>query len=193
MAIHRVTVQWNGFVGAPGYSNFFFAGAATSVEADASVLRVAQFFTQLSSVLPSDIVLDFPDEVENVDEATGALTGYAARSASAMFTPPAGVGGYSAPSGGVISWLTDTVNRGRRVRGRTFIVPLDGDSYDDTGSLTPAATTALRNAADALIGEPGGSELVIWSRPRLGAGGVAAPVTSASVPDLAAVLRSRRD
>lgn len=65
--------------------------------------------------------------------------------------------------------------------------------FDTSGTLTTAALGWIRAAADGLIEGEFEQQLVVWSRPVGGSGGVAAPVIGQRVPDLAAVLRSRRD
>ena len=193
MTIHRVTLGWTGFQGAPGYSNFFFEGAADSTIAYQSVQRVMEFAGALASVIPEDVSWVSANEVDNIDEVTGALEGYAVREDSVSYDPPTAGGSYSAPSGAVINWLTETVARGRRLRGRTFLVPLANSAYQSDGTLSSSALTTIRSAAELMIFEPGDSSFGIWSRPRNGAGGVFGEVVAAQVPDMAAVLRSRRD
>jgi hypothetical protein len=116
----------------------------------------------------------------------------------AAATPPTvvnggGSGAYSAPSGAVLHWLTGTVRNGRRLRGRTFIVPLANSNYEANGTLAAGTITAIQNAGLALMDEAT-TRLVVYGRPAPNAAdGVAALVTGARVPDMAAVLRSRRD
>lgn len=193
MAIHRVTVPWTGFPGSPGYSNFFFEGDADALVAYQSIQRVMSFLGALSTLIPGDVDFTAPREVDNLDEATGILTGYATRDQGVEYTPPQATGSYSAPTGACVNWITDTVARGRRLRGRTFLVPLANSAYDVDGSLSDAARTTIQSAAELMIFEPGASSFGIWSRPRNGAGGTFGEVVAADVPDLAAVLRSRRD
>lgn len=193
MAIHRVVARWTGFIGAPGYTNFFFQEAVPGGDAQDNVDRVRAFFLELNNdFLPSDVTIDIQPDIAVIDEATGALTGYALADVG---TPIEGQvpGAYSAPSGGLISWRTNTIAKGRRLRGRTFIVPLVNTAYDAQGSLSSTAIGSLNDAAEALAGDAFSSTFGIWSRPVDGAGGTFGEVTSWSVPDMAAVLRSRRD
>lgn len=193
MTITRVTAVWTGFTGAPGYSNFFFDAFGGGDVVDAEVERVQAFFTRLSATLPSSVRINVQPEVALVDEMTGDLEAY-----RNVNTAPAGISGtasgtYSAPSGAAITWSTDTVNRGRRIRGRTFIVPMGNTMYEANGTLSAAALSDLNAAATALRGTGSGPTLVVWSRPRPGGGAAIGPVTGHRVTDKAAVLRSRRD
>jgi hypothetical protein len=131
-------------------------------------------------------------DVNWFDEASGALLAI-----TAIGTPPAthnGGGGTTGPSptGACISWTTGGINRGRLVRGRSFVVPLAAAYYDGNGSLTTPCTTQLQLAATHLIGATG-IPFSVWSRPRLGAGGAIFAALTGTVHDQAAVLRSRRD
>jgi len=112
-------------------------------------------------------------------------------------TPPVVINGnatgsYSAPSGAVITWLTGLVHQGRRVRGRTFLVPIANQQLDTNGTLGSAFLTNLRTAAAAYIATA--VNPCIWARPDPGTtNGAAFTVAAASVADKVAVLTSRRD
>lgn len=193
MAINRVTAVWSGFRGAPGYSNFYFGadgGAEFPVQGDADAVR--EFFQAIRTFLPSGTRVDVSAEVATIDETSGNITDLLA------ITPPAQVlgsatGGYSAATGAVVNWLTGTYLRGRRLRGKTFIVPLASSSFDTNGDLSSATLAAIRGAASTLVGVSGSRGMRVWSRPVGGAGGSSALVIASSVPDLGAVLKSRRD
>lgn len=193
MTIARVTAVWSGFQGAPGYSNFFFDSFGTGDQVDLEVGRVVAFFEALDVLLPSVVDIDVDQEVAFFDEVTGELIGYENASTVPETIPGTAATAYSAPSGAVINWSTDTVARGRRLRGRTFIVPIASTWYENNGTLVANAIGNLSNAADALIGDGSGPQSVIWSRPRNGADGSIGPITGYRIPDMAAVLRSRRD
>lgn len=187
-------MRWTGFQGAPGYTNFHFADQAANPGPVEARTRTSAFFNAVSAVLPANVQWMTEGEVAIVDETTGMITDY--ETAEPNPTPGSGgrSGGYSASSGAVITWNTNGVRNGRRVRGRTFLVPLAGNSYEDDGTLTGSVITTLNDAAEALIGATGfESGFCIFSRPSTsGAGGVY-PVIGHRVPDMAAVLRSRRD
>lgn len=193
MAITRVTAVWSGFTGAPGYTNFFFDAFGVGDEVDLEVGRVRAFFQAVRETLPNDVLIQVQQEAAIIDETSGELMGY-----SQSTTPPQSVVGYStaaysAPSGACVTWNTEAIARGRRLRGRTFVVPLSSGSYDAAGTLTPQSQQFLNAGATALIGDGTGPQMVIWSRPRDGVGGSIGAVTSHRVADKVAILRSRRD
>lgn len=189
----RVTARWEGFTGAPGYSNFYFYGEGGNDMHQAHRVLVREFFDEIASFIPDGVRVQIESEGAVIDEATGQLTGYLSGTEPIFGVNGTSTGTYSAASGAVVNWITNAVANGRRVRGRTFIVPVGSSGLQADGTLSTAFLTALREAADDLIGAGSNSGLMVWSRPRAGQAGSAAIVTSAQVPDMTAVLRSRRD
>ena len=124
-----------------------------------------------------------------VNEATGAITGAAATANPAVVTGQHN-GVYAGSTGAVVRWQTAGYVSGRRVQGKTFLVPLV-QAFDTQGSIATTALTTLTNAANGLV-TAGSGDFVVWHRPTAFASGSSHPVTGALVPDLAAVLRSRR-
>jgi hypothetical protein len=137
--------------------------------------------------------------VENYDVGTGKLM-----NEIVMANPPAAVPGtalattpYAGGTGAVIHWLTGVIFNGRRVRGKTFVVPLAA-SADSDGTLASAVLANVQSAATALANVPSPG-LTVWSKqystgtPPVQIGGINAPVDIAQVPDKIAILRSRRD
>jgi hypothetical protein len=102
---------------------------------------------------------------------------------------------YSAASGACINWYTDGVRNGRRVRGRSFMVPIGSNGMENNGTLNATALGSWRTATDLLIASFENSTLGVWSRPSAPAAtdGIWHKTTSMTIPDKAAVLRSRRD
>lgn len=193
MAITRVTAVWSGFRGAPGYSNFFFGGeAATPEDAEDCAGAVRAFFSGITAYLPSSVRIQVNSPADILNETTGEITG------QVDFDPPASVEGsggadYSAASGGVVNWNTSGYRNGRRIRGRTFLVPLGSIAYDPQGDLGTGVVNGIRTASTQLTRGTSALPFVVWARPKGGVGGSAEPVTGATVPDLGAILRSRRD
>lgn len=193
MAISRITAEWTGFAGAPGYSTFYFAAFGGGDLVNLEVQRVHDAFTQVRGWLPDSVTISVRETAEILDEETGELTGYSSSDLDLEPVEGDGANRYSGPVGAVVHWNTDTVARGRRLRGRTFLVPLESAAFGFSGSLNSNAQASVADFAQALEGDGTGPDLVVWSRPRDGAGGSIGPVTSWVVPSLSAVLRSRRD
>lgn len=193
MAITRITAQWGGFRGAPGYSNFFFdadLGGADAVEAAAVAVR--KFFQGVREELPDSVNVTIQPTADIIDEASGQILSVVDFAAPAQVVGGGGAN-YSAATGAVVNWNTQDYVNGRRVRGRTFLVPLASSAFDAQGDLAGLTLTPLRAAAEALVTATVDAPLAVWHRPVGGAGGSSHVVSSSSVPDLGAVLRSRRD
>lgn len=198
--VYRVRAVWSGFQGAPGYSNFSFQDLTTETSRNNAGAAVKAFFTALANHLSTAWTVSVLGEITEWDMATGQLTG-----ASTMTTIPTGQVGtgtpapYAGGSGLCVTWKTGVIFQGRRVVGRTFIVPALG-CYEADGTLTAGAIAAANTAANGLIGATG-AEFCIWAKqftkPTDGTkpvqvGGAIAPVTSHSTKDMASQLRSRR-
>lgn len=193
MAILEGTLVWTGWSGGPGYTVLHTTKAGiTTTAVDNLVSALDHLADRLHFLVPNAVTLRASTEVKEFDPATGILAN--------IYTSPVtvsswvGSGGtlFSAPTGACISWGTAGVNRGRRVRGKSFIVPLANGAYDTDGTLS-AGFLAPLNVAATDWRTSSAYESVVWSRPRLGAGGAAFPITSHRIADKAAVLRSRRD
>lgn len=194
MALFKVVARWEGFQGAPGYSVFHFDADSGDVGGTAGNAAgdVHSFFTMIADRLPTNVRVTVESEVATIDTATGEALSYEQLPPIDTVIGTAS-GSYAAPVGACVSWTTGTVRRGRRVRGRTFLVPLAGGAFDNSGTLITAAHTDIVAAAAALVG--GNQSFVVYGRPS-GSGasdGIAAPVTGSRVTDQGAVLRSRRD
>ena len=189
--IMKLTAKWEGFAGAPGYTNFYFLKTAmTNVQLAAN--GVHDFFDDIKTYIPGSVTIQVQPEVTTYVAETGTLV-----SLDSVGTIPdpvsgSGSGAYSAVSGAVINWLTTQSMGTRLLRGRTFIVPMNQSAYENDGTLSNGALTALTNAANDLRVQIG-AELCVWHRPQNGTDGLAVKVTSVRVPDKAAILRSRRD
>jgi hypothetical protein len=205
----RVTINWTGFLGAPGYTNLYFrdfsgTGEPDQAIADGAVAKVHTWIQAWDDGLPNTVTLTIDPSVEVIEETTGEMV--------AFFTTVPGapnVGGstmpYSAASGACVNWYTDGVRNGRRIRGRSFMVPIGSNGMENNGTLNGTALTSWRTATGILIDGTGTGDLGVWARPTPILDGEGNPtgehnpdgewsvVTSYTIPDKAAVLRSRRD
>ena len=189
--IIKLTAKWEGFDGAPGYSNFYFLKTAmnnTQMAADA----VRHFFDTIKGLLPSTVTIQVQQEITTYVAETGTLVSLDSVDVQPTAVTGTASGSYSAVSGAVINWLTTQSMGTRLLRGRTFIVPLSNGAYQNDGTIATAALTILRDAAyDLRLAI--GADLAVWSRPKGGTGGLAVKVAGSRVPDKAAILTSRRD
>lgn len=203
MSLLRVKMRWSGFQGGPGFSIFHwndFGSGPTGWEpvqadADACVARVDTFAQAILGVLPANTTLQVMGDVEVINPENGDLEDIYTVTQPAARVPGHSAGPYSAPVGAVISWRTGVVRNGRRVHGRTFLVPCIGAVFENNGTLTSTAIATITSAATGLSTGSVNGDLTVWARPT-GPGatdGSPAIVTGFTVPDMGAVLRSRRD
>ena len=195
----KVKVRWSGFIGSPGWSNFYFGGPDdsfnTAADADPVADRVEAFFNAIKLKFPPAVNFTVQSDVEVISAATGDLLNVHSAGARTPIASGGTAAAYSGTSGACITWRTAGVRNGRRVRGRTFLVPLVNGIYQSDGTIDPSHLNDLVTQGNTLaIPAAGGIPMGIWSRPSApgASDGEFHPITSVSVPDLAAVLRSRR-
>jgi len=194
--MYHAVVNWSGFPGAPGFTNLYaettdplLAGAETWTQA------IDDMITHWANTLPAGVTIQVNPEVETVDDIDGTLLDILTVSGSLPAHGGALGGLYAGASGWCIDWLTTGAVFGRRRMGRSFVVPASTEIYQTDGTIAAATLTEQRAAATAYVGAAG-TNPGIWVRPKAGPGGHAGQfvnATAARVPDLAAVLRSRRD
>jgi hypothetical protein len=184
MAMNRVRCLWQNWPGSPGYTNFY---VGTSI---VNQTEIRAFFQAMITYLPTGLTITVPSSGDVVDESTGLITGAWSGSANTLVTAT-GTGNYPGSAGACVNWRTSLLIAGRRPIGRTFLVPMVTGSFETNGSIATATLSGITTAANTLITNLAG-ELKVWSRPRPSIAGANVTVTSANVPDLAVVLRTRR-
>lgn len=193
MDLSRVVVQWSGvnIVGSAVSVLHFEHAIGSSTPPDVAAIRTA--FATLGSALPISTTISVPGSGETITATNGTLVGtWAAGSTPAPITGSS-TDTSAAGVGAVVNWLTGDIVGTRRVRGRTFIVPLSTFAYDQQGTLTTAQLTALGNFATALRAVT--PALAIWHRPTSpgATDGTGHLVNGHRIRDHVAYLSSRRD
>jgi hypothetical protein len=168
--------------------------AEDGTTAQATCDRLQAAVDAASGIFPDGVSITADSFVDGINPATGALTGSWAVTPWTI-TGSAGTGNIAPPAVAVcVTWLTDIVVSGRRVRGRTFLSPVCLPLIQSDG--TPIATTATMVADFAtawLDDSDDAGASVVWHRPVSGSGGSTAAITAYRYTDKFAVLRSRRD
>lgn len=206
MSLMRVRVVGTGWTGAPGLATHYFRSLLDG-EADAELCvdRVHAAYTDAADLWPLDVNWQVSGDVDVINETSGEII------STWSPGPPAVVLGGAADTSRMaiatallVRWNTSTFLAGRRVQGRTFISPLYSQMVDGVGTPTETAR-GLGVAFGAALMDEGATDLplVVWRRhrdadpdhvpPITERDGEIAPVTSVTVPDKFAVLRSRRD
>jgi hypothetical protein len=191
----------SGASGLPGLFTAYFEASSppTVAEATEAAARVRAFWVSVAPTLWNVVSVVFTGNCDEIDPATGALTG------SVVGTTPVTVtgsgGGQPLPLGTVLEakYLSNVIIRGRRVQGRSFAGPfMQSDSV--AGVPSGAIRTGVVTGAGKLgttIATPIGH--VVWSRPvkdpithTITAPGASALVNSYDVSAIWSLLRSRR-
>lgn len=185
--LYKVTALWQNWPGAPGYTNFYGTeGSGVSLLTDG----VRAFFDAIKALIPSGITITVQPSGDTINDTNGNINGAWTVDPAPAIVTGSGTGTYAGNAGGVVTWRTNGVVGTRRVRGRSFLVPLASSNFDTNG-LGAGAINTLQTAANGLVTAAGGT-LAVWSRPTTLRSGSSHLVTAATVPDLAASLRSRR-
>lgn len=185
--LDQAVVQWTGFPGAPGYSVFYAHSDGAGVRD-----KIYNFFNSVKPQLPSTVKIQVPATGSVIDENSGLITGVWNDTPVSLITGGAG-GKYHAAAGACVTWSTDSFLNGRRLRGRTFLVPLESGCFAPDGSLDDGTRTLLQTAVNTLVTDSDES-LCIWHRPTShgGSDGSSGIVRSGMIRDRGAVLTSRR-
>lgn len=192
MAYTQLTARWNGFTGAPGYSRMKFLGNLTQADANTAAANFRTFLNSLAIYGPAGASITFDTTVGLYDDA-GVQTGELTLSSVPAAVNMTGAGAYAGGAGAVVNWVTGAFHLGRKVRGRTFLVPLTAAAFQTDGTLAAGFQSNVQAAATAFA--TSNPTPAIFSVKPFG-GGFAhsvAVITGATVPDRSAILRSRRD
>lgn len=193
MPYSQLTARYNGFTGAPGWIRMKFFGALTAAEATTAAANWKTFLNSIAAVMPTGSSISFDTTVGLYDDL-GAQTGEVTIS-----NPPAAINGssavaYAGGAGAVVNWVTNSFHLGRKVRGRTFLVPLTSAAFATDGTLAPAIQGGIQTAgAQFAVSSPQPIISSVKTAPGGVTSGFVSNIIGATVPDRSAVLRSRRD
>lgn len=195
--LNRIRVRLEGFPGAPGVATFY------SLDTNTIVTSLQDLWTVLATAMPPDVTIQVDSAGDQIEETTGNIVGSWAHAAQGAIVGSGGAN-YAAPVGIAVTWLTDGIVAGQRVKGRTFVVPTSANIFDNQGRVPQGSLNGFQAAAEAFVAAQSAS-FVIWSRPFPGAAAVPPKparalrlgshslVTASLVKGTAVVLRSRRD
>jgi hypothetical protein len=193
MGYSQLTWRWNGFTGAPGWVRMKFLGSLNVADANTAAANMRTWLTSISTLGPTGSSLSC-DSTVGIFGDFGDQTGEISLTTIPSAVTCTGTGAYAGGAGAVVNWLTSAFHAGRKVRGRSFLVPLTQGAFQTDGTLLGGVQTSLQAAAQALA--TSSPTPVVFSK-KGPAGGpftnVTAVVTGATVPDRTAILRSRRD
>lgn len=187
--------NWAGPIAGPGVS--VFHGRDTAIGTlDGAAQELAErvhdlFATVFANYGVPGMTVTFDSEAVELNTTTGQLEQVI------PVDPPdpvlgGGIGTFARASGFRLDWTTPAIVNGRRLRGRTFFVPVVSSIFDADGTLDPGAAAIIGPAASEYFADAGGTAAVnpsVWSRTH----GVQADITGFVLPDEDAILSTRRD
>lgn len=199
MGLLRAKIAWTIPGAGTSHSVLHFTtsteSSPTQADADDVATKLNTFITSLRNHIPGTVSLQRLSDVEEIHPNTGTLIGvWGTASSTANSGALPSTEKWAAPVGGVISWTTAGIRNGRRVRGRTFLVPLGSSVFDVDGTIGTTPLNGINALAAALRGGSSSTQFAVWARPTApgASDGDAWPVLGHRVPDMAAVLTSRR-
>ena len=194
------SIDQAGDIGGEGVSRFHWVGpeGLDIAPADVTAVHTAlhAFYAVVAQNAAHSITYAIQPEARILDEQTGELVAAVNQEGTLADIPSLGVAtGYPAGAGARINWHTGVVVGGRRIRGATFLVPLQAAAFTQQGSLSGNVQQGLIAAAATLNGalQSAGCNLIVYRRPPKGAttGGVAALTQAWTIGSRPAMLRSR--
>jgi len=196
--IARIKVNWTGIPSGPGYTNLYFRDFETAgidqAIIDGAVAKTDIWLDEFATSINNSISYVIDPTVDILEDTTGALLEFmtATPDTTRVGTQTAN---YAAGVGLCVNWRTNGVRNSRRVRGRTFVVPLGINSYATDGTLDATKLAAFRAASAVLVSGATAGDLGVWARPTApgASDGVWYVATASSINDKVAYLSSRRD
>jgi len=197
MEIARLRTVWTGWTGAPGVTTMYYRKRTTSAWTaipNQLIAQVQNAFAEVLPILNESVLVTTEGAIDIIEDTTGELLqtingtqDQAYGSTSSNLAPPA--------TAIQVRYHTNSVYRGHRVVGSTFLAPLAINASDDEGTPTVTALGLAEAFGETAAISSSYGQLVVWSRPtsKTASDGRALDVESVTVNDKFAVLRSRRD
>lgn len=191
MPTYRTAVRtsWSGASGSPGYNTWHARQSVTpnppfdSLQDLSNALKT--FYTAALNHQPGGTAIDHDGIWTTVDGSADVVQTtpwHLEKGGAAAFAPPANCL--------LVEW--GTASPTRRGKGRTFISPLTNTAIGDDGRPDPGVITDMLAAAATLIAsseDDDGGALGVYSR----SSNLFRDFQTRRIPNLVAVLRSRRD
>ena len=179
----RIEVTGTGVIG-PSVLTLYTAGLGGDLSAAARTWLNAQ-----AAFFSTDVTYLCPGDGDVIDDATGDITGAWSGTLPAAVVGSSG-GAYARGVGYSVKWGTAGVVNSHHVRGRSFLVPCVGSCFTSDGGIDPTTSSTITTASQAMITTLAGN-FRIWSRPTPDRAGSSHAVTSASVVQNTAWLKTR--
>lgn len=170
--IYVARVNWTGSYGHEGISRFAFVssdgGVPTNTQRDGVLTAIETMLNAGGHNLPTDVTWAIDPIVETFDGVLGTILGELPTAGAVAPGVGGGTSSYANGVGLIIKWKTGGTFNGRRIQGRTFIVPLDGYCFNTEGSILPEVVGEWQGYANTYIGAMGPLNVdpLVWGRPQ---------------------------
>lgn len=183
--VFQVRAVWTGFIGGPALNTFHTGAEPTDL------VPFFDFYDAIKAGIPTNTTITVEGTGNILDEETGAVTGVWGPLTDRVIDCSGG-GDYAGGVGITVRWKTTDFSTGRRLQGRSYLVPTVGAVFGADGLLDSSYRDTVQAAAQDMM-EALDPEFGVWHRPVSDAGGNLVTVSSVQVPLTAAILRSRRE
>lgn len=160
VAIRQYPVQWGPSTQPWAGWSYFYTSTAVDITG-----QILPLFDAIKSFFPQNMTWTVPGWYREIDEVSGQLVDVIVSIQPTGITAPASAAAIAPSQGAQIRWNTSGFPHGRRVVGRTYLVPLLVSQYGVDGRLLSNTANTINAAADALRSRAGG-EMKIWHRPK---------------------------
>lgn len=183
----RIVCAWEG----PSVKGLAVSVLHFSLDVVSPAAAALAAFTAAQPVVPGGVSIVVPTTGDVIDAATGDLTGVWSAPGDGGTVAGTTTAFAAAGVGACVTWETEGIVNSRRVRGRTFWVPMPAGYYEADGTIMQTALDELNEFGASLVA----SGLTVWHRPTTSGGsdGSSHDATSYRVRDRVAFLSSRRD
>lgn len=182
-SINRVQVKWEQAGGFTGLNTFYQTG-------DVDLANYRALYVAFQASLPDDVTISFLDANLTYESDTGeVLSSYTTDPATDIAGTSSG--DFARGVGVLLRWNTDAFRNNRRVRGRTYVVPVEVASFNTLGNVDAGFISGAVTAGNDFIAAQAAQNF-IWHHPVNDVGGVINAVTSCGMSATPAILRSRR-
>lgn len=201
--VARFKTKTTGWSGAPGWATHHYTRSgvvAWASHAPNIIANIQSALADVDSLFPSSMHFETLGTYDVLESTTGQII-YSGEVAPASMDGT-GTDSYGPLATGLcVTWRTGGVVAGKHVRGRTFLVPVHSGVLDPDGTPAGDALALMATYALNMISTPTNTQFVTLARPKMSSAdppvverqGSVHIITSASVKDTFAILRSRRD
>lgn len=195
VSMQKMTATWTGFTGAPGTTSVFFQGSSI---VNPQILKT--FLDSWAGNIPAAVKIQVNGSGELVEPTDGKVVGTWTGVTPALITGT-GTGSLNLSVGMQLRIETGAFRNGKHIRGRFYLIPSTGGTFDSIGAVTSTVVSTVQAAANTLL-TASGSQIGVFHRPVydrtvkppvLTRPGEFIPAASLVALSKGAVLTSRRD